>query len=165
MKKTINNFILTILFIFATSTAYTQIEITPQFGYQIGSKYNFYNGYVKLTGSEQYGITLDVDINGHGTQLELFWVYQDSEVRILDYFLSPYETFITNITANHFQIGAIQNFQDGDFRPFAGLSGGFTIFDPMIHFIAPAQNSHLDFQEGLNIFSQIESGSDFNHNY
>ncbi len=152
MKKTINNFILTILFIFATSTAYTQIEITPQFGYQIGSKYNFYNGYVKLTGSEQYGITLDVDINGHGTQLELFWVYQDSEVRILDYFLSPYETFITNITANHFQIGAIQNFQDGDFRPFAGLSGGFTIFDPDDSFYSSSTKFTLGFSGGIKYF-------------
>jgi len=38
-----------------TSTAFAQLEITPQSGYQIGSKYSYNGGYIKLTSSAQYG--------------------------------------------------------------------------------------------------------------
>jgi len=152
MKKTLRNFVLAMLFIGATTMTYAQIEITPQYGYQIGSKYNFYNGYIKLTDSAQYGITLDVDVNDQGTQVELFWVYQDSEVRVLDYFLYPFETTLTDVTANHFQFGVIQNFQDGDFRPFAGMSGGFTVFDPADSFYSSRTKFTLGFSGGIKYF-------------
>ena len=152
MKISIKNFVLALLLICATSTAFAQIEISPQFGYQVGSKYNFYNGYIKLTDSEQYGVKLDFDVNGQGTQAEIFWVYQDSEVRVLDYYLFPFETTLTNVTVNHFQFGVIQNFQDGDFRPFAGLSGGFTIFDPDDSFYSSRTKFTLGFSGGIKYF-------------
>ena len=127
------NFLTVILVAFITSSAFAQIEITPQAGYQIGSKYSYNGGYIKLKDSGQYGVTLNVDINDMGGQVEVMYAYQNAELRVQDYFIPEfhYETFITNVNTHHVQFGFIQNFNDDEaLRPFAGLSGGFTIFDP-----------------------------------
>jgi hypothetical protein len=107
-----------------------KIEITPQFGYQVGAKYNFYNGYLKLTDSEQYGVTLNFPINNYGLQADVFWVMQNAAVRIKDFYDFPRETELSKISVNHFQFGFIQVWQNQDLQPFAGLSGGFTVFSP-----------------------------------
>ena len=131
MKTLKINLIITILFVFITSSVFAQIEITPQAGYQIGSKYSYNGGYIKLTDSGQFGVTLDVDINDMGGQVEVMYAYQNAELRVQDYFFYPFETFITDVATHHVQFGFIQNFNDDEaLRPFAGLSGGFTIFDP-----------------------------------
>ena len=45
MKKYLT---ISLLFLITTFTINAQkIEITPQYGYQIGSKYSYYGGYIK----------------------------------------------------------------------------------------------------------------------
>ncbi len=119
------------LFLIFLGTSFAQkIEITPQFGYQVGAKYNFYNGYLKLTDSEQYGVTINLPINNYGLQADVFWVMQNADVRIKDRFEFIRETELSKISVNHFQFGFIQVWQNQDLQPFAGLSGGFTVFSP-----------------------------------
>ncbi len=131
MKKIKTNFVFAILLLFISSSAFAQLEITPQAGYQIGSKYSYNGGFIKLADSEQFGVTLNLDINDMGGQVEVMYAYQNAELRVQDFFFYPFETFITDVVAHHVQFGFIQNFnEDKALRPFAGLSGGFTIFDP-----------------------------------
>jgi len=128
MKKILLS--LSLFFIFLGTSVAQQIEITPQFGYQVGAKYNFYNGYLKLTDSEQYGVTLNFPINSYGLQADVFWAMQNAAVKIKDYYDFIRETELSKISVNHFQFGFIQVWQNQDLQPFAGLSGGFTVFSP-----------------------------------
>ncbi|MCF6307660.1 MAG: porin family protein [Flavobacteriaceae bacterium] len=131
MKLLKGNIIIAVVFMFIASSAVAQLEITPQAGYQIGSKYSYNGGFIKLADSEQFGVTIDFDINDMGGQIEVMYAYQNAELRVKDYFFYPFETFITDVTAHHVQFGFIQNFNEQEaLRPFAGLSAGFTIFDP-----------------------------------
>jgi len=124
--------------------SYAQVEITPQYGYQVGAKYNFYNGYVKMDASDQYGLTLNFDLNGYGLQAEAFWVMQNSVVSIRDYYDYPRETEISDLKVNHFQFGVINQWENGQLAPFFGMSAGFSIFDPSEY------NSSTKFTLGLS---------------
>ena len=131
MKKITKNLLFTVLGLFMAASAYAQIEITPQAGYQVGSKYSYYDGYMKLKASGHFGVTVDFDINPIGAQIEVFYAFQDADFNIKDYFVFPYETFITKVNVHHIQAGFIQNFNyDEPLRPFAGISAGVSVFNP-----------------------------------
>ena len=108
-----------------------QIEVTPQAGYQVGSKYSYYDGYMKLKSSGHFGVTVDFDVNPIGAQVELIYAFQNADLNFKDYYFFPYETYITQFNVHHIQAGFIQNFNyDESFRPFAGISAGVVVFDP-----------------------------------
>tara|TARA_B100000809_G_scaffold266804_1_gene331761 strand:- start:3370 stop:3990 length:621 start_codon:yes stop_codon:yes gene_type:complete len=131
MKTIIKNLLLTVLGLFISASTYAQIEITPQAGYQIGSKYSYYDGYMKLKASGHYGVTVDFDINPTGAQVEVMYAYQNPDLNVKDFFYYPFETHIATFNIHHIQAGFIQNFNyDEDLTPFAGISGGITIFEP-----------------------------------
>ncbi len=131
MKTLKKNLLFTFLGIFMAASTYAQIEITPQAGYQIGSKYNYYDGYMKLKASGHFGVTVDFDINPIGGQVEVIYAYQNADLNIKDYFYFPFETFITKFEVHHIQAGFIQNFNyDEALRPYAGMSAGISIFNP-----------------------------------
>jgi len=127
MKKTIGLSVTLLLVSFIVAAQ--SFEITPQYGYQIGSKYNYYSGYVKLSSSDQYGFTASID-TGNDIAVEFFLAQQNTDVRIKDRnFLQ--ETFLTDVTVNHYQLGAIYTFGDNDdFLPFFGMSLGWSTFNP-----------------------------------
>ena len=124
-----------ILFVIAialalTGTAYAQkVEITPQYGYQVGAKYNYYGGYLKLKSSDQYGLTFGINATDDVT-IEFMWAQQNSDVRIKDFQFAPQETELTDVVVNHYQIGAIHMFGYSEARPFIGLSAGWSTFNP-----------------------------------
>ncbi|OIQ41287.1 MAG: hypothetical protein BM563_00960 [Bacteroidetes bacterium MedPE-SWsnd-G1] len=128
MKKSIYLFIAG-LFLISFSVQAQKFEITPQYGYQVGAKYHYYGGYVKMTDSDQYGITLNMEISPD-VEAEFFWAQQNASIRTEDYQYFPIEVHITDIQANHFQLGAIHSFGYGDAKPFAGASLGWTSFNP-----------------------------------
>ena len=105
-----------------------KIEITPQYGYQVGSKYNYYLGYYKLKASDQFGVTVDCTV-GNDFQAEFSWIQQQTSVGVqnVEY---PVEQEVSDITVNHFQFGVIRTFGYSDLVPFAGLSLGWSTFDP-----------------------------------
>ena len=118
-----------LLFIVSFTVMAQSIEITPQYGYQIGSKYSYYGGYIKLSSSDQYGFTASIN-TGSDIEVEFFWVHQSTDVRIKDRdFLQ--ESFLTDVTVNHYQLGAIHTFGDrDDVLPFFGMSLGWSTFNP-----------------------------------
>jgi hypothetical protein len=150
MKKIVLSFSLFLLII---GNAFAQqVEITPQFGYQIGAKYNYYNGYLKLTDSEQYGLTLNFPMNNHGLQADVFWVMQNAAVRIKDRYDFPRETELSEVSVNHFQFGFIQVWQNQDVQPFAGLSAGFTVFSPEDSFYDSNTRFSIGMTGGIKYF-------------
>ena len=96
--------------------------------YQVGSKYNYYLGYYKLKASDQFGVTVDFTV-GNDFQAEFSWIQQQTSVGVqnVEY---PVEQEVSDITVNHFQFGVIRTFGYSDLVPFAGLSLGWSTFDP-----------------------------------
>ena len=118
-----------VLFLISFYANAQKFEITPQYGYQIGAKYYYYGGYVKMTDSDQFGVTVSMEVN-RDVEAEFFWVQQNASVRIQDYLYYPHETYLTEVTVNHFQLGAIHSFGYNDTKPFAGASLGWSTFSP-----------------------------------
>lgn len=127
MKKSIK--ITLALFIISFYTNAQKIEITPQYGYQVGSKYSYNGGYIKLPSSDQYGLTASLVVNSD-IDLEFTWTQQNTTVNIKDILFYPRETEVTDIKVNHYQFGAIHKFGDTKAIPFAGMSLGWTTFNP-----------------------------------
>jgi len=153
MKTLKTNFIFALLTVFITSTAFAQIEITPQAGYQIGSKYSYNGGYIKLRDSGQFGVTLDVDVSDYGAQVEIMYAFQNAELRAQDFVFYPFETFLTDVATHHVQFGFIQNFNyDEPLRPYAGLSAGFTIFNPNDSFYSSRTKFSFGITGGVKYF-------------
>ncbi len=126
-----NIFNLSILLILFSSSGHAQkIEITPQYGYQIGSKYNFYGGYIKLTDSDQYGFTVSIPVNSD-VQAEFFWVQQNAAVKVRDIIEYPESTELTEVRVNHYQFAAVHTFgYKNEVVPFFGMSAGWSTFNP-----------------------------------
>ena len=134
------------LTLFLTSESHAQkFEITPQYGYQVGSKWNYYGGYVKLKASDQYGVTANVSLSDN-IQGEFFWAQQNSSVAVKDVVLYPVEQEITDVTVDHFQLGVIHTFGYSDALPFVGLSAGWSTFNPD----EPEYNSTTSFSFGFS---------------
>ena len=130
MQTIKKNLLFTALALFMAVSTYAQIEITPQAGYQVGSKYNFYDGYMKLKASGSYGVTVDFDINPLGGQIEFMYAFQNADLNIKPNRFSS-EIFITKFNVHHLQVGFLQNFNDDeDLVPFGGMSVGMAIFSP-----------------------------------
>jgi len=127
MKKIL--FIFAVFFVLGNYSYAQKVEITPQYGYQVGAKYNYYGGYIKLKSSDQYGLTFGINATDD-ISVEFMWAQQNTDIRIKDFQFYPQETTLTDVVVNHYQIGAIHMFGYSDARPFAGLSAGWSSFNP-----------------------------------
>lgn len=147
-----NKIILSLLLIFIISFSYAQkFEITPQYGYQIGAKYSYYGGYIKLTDSDQYGFTVGAVVSDD-VVIEFMWAQQNAAVRIKDVILYPHETEITDVTVNHYQIGAIHTFGYNDAKPYFGMSAGWSTFNPDESIFSSNTKFTLGISGGLKYF-------------
>ena len=146
-----------ILFVLAISmaliqTSYAQkVEITPQYGYQVGAKYNYYGGYLKLKSSDQYGLTFGINATDDIT-VEFMWAQQNTDIRIKDFQFAPQETELTDVVVNHYQIGAIHMFGYSEARPFVGLSAGWSTFNPDLNAYDGTTTFTLGVSGGLKYF-------------
>ena len=123
MKKLL--FILTII---CTVNSFSQqIEITPQYGYQLGSKYSYNTGHIKITDSDQYGVT--VGLNIEDITMEFTWTQQNSAIKRKQANL-PTESHLTDVTINHYQFGVIYAVGDTPVIPFVGVSAGWVNSNP-----------------------------------
>jgi len=140
-----------IIILFSIDTYAQKVEITPQYGYQIGAKYNYYGGYLKLNSSDQYGLTFGVNASDDIT-VEFMWAQQNTGLRIKDYQFFPQETDLTDVVVNHYQIGAIHMFGYSDARPFVGLSAGWSTFNPEEKIYDDTTTFTLGLSGGLKYF-------------
>lgn len=115
-------------FLISFSANAQKFEVTAQGGYQFNGKWNYNGGYFKIPGSGVYGVTAGLNA-GNGVMVEFFWLQQNSELRNKDVIFNPIErTVLDDITVNHYQFGAVQNFGYDDLKPFIGGSLGWSVF-------------------------------------
>jgi len=143
--------IIVLIILFSIDTYAQKVEITPQYGYQIGAKYNYYGGYLKLKDSDQYGVTVGVNPNDD-ISVEFMWAQQNTSMSIKDYIRYPQETELSDIVVNHYQIGAIHMFGYSDARPYAGLSMGWSTFNPEEELFNSTTTFTMGISGGLKYF-------------
>ena len=147
-----NILLITVILLAVTHSIYAQkIEITPQYGYQLGAKYNYYGGYLKLKSSDQYGLTFGVNATDDIT-VEFMWAQQNTNIRIKDFQFAPQETDLTDVVVNHYQIGAMHMFGYSEARPFIGLSAGWSTFNPEMEIYNGTTTFTLGVSGGLKYF-------------
>jgi len=149
MKKIL--FITALFFVVGHYSYAQKVEITPQYGYQVGAKYNYYGGYLKLKSSDQYGLTFGINATDD-ISVEFMWAQQNTDIRIKDFQFYPQETKLTDVVVNHYQIGAIHMFGYSDARPFAGLSAGWSTFNPELDRYDGTTTFTLGISGGLKYF-------------
>ena len=115
--------------LFALPNFAQRLELTPQYGYQVGAKWNYYGGYVKLKSSDQFGLTASLNLNSE-VQAEFIWVQQNTSVSIRDVVYFPIEEAVSDMRVNHFQFGVTYKFGYDELVPFAGMSAGWASFNP-----------------------------------
>ena len=143
--------VLVIVMSISSSMHGQKVEITPQYGYQVGAKYNYYGGYLKLDSSDQYGLTFGINASDDVT-IEFMWAQQNTSLRIKDFQFYPRETELSDIVVNHYQIGAIHMFGYNEARPFVGLSAGWSTFNPDIDIYDGTTTFTLGLSGGLKYF-------------
>ena len=126
MKK-ISLSILTILLSF--SAIGQVIELTPSYGYQFGAKLGYGPNYLKMSSSDQFGITLGVETYS-GLMAEFSYINMSSELRIRDIIYSPFESKLSDLNVDWFLLGATRYFKDDKVKPFAGGGLGLVVVSP-----------------------------------
>lgn len=99
------------------------IEITPFGGYRFGGDFfELIAGRpVDTDGAPAIGATVDVPL-GDGLQIEGLFTHQDAHVELESVPFAPLRR--AKVSVDHFQGGALQEYQDGRVRPFAtGMLG------------------------------------------
>jgi hypothetical protein len=99
------------------------IEITPFGGYRFGGDFfELIAGRpVDTDGAPAIGAIVDVPL-GEGLQVEGLFTHQDAHVEMESGSFGPLRR--AKVTVDHFQGGALQEYQDGRIRPFAtGMLG------------------------------------------
>ena len=122
--------LLAAFFSFSGAQARPRMEITPFGGYMWGGSVSGWEGEIRIPGTGNWGIALNVDMRPE-TQLELCFSRQYSalEVRWYDYTQPREELF--DIAVEYYQIGALQKFRgSGDYGPYTVLTLGATRFAP-----------------------------------
>jgi len=114
------------LLLIFTNTIYSQIEITPTFGYSVNGKIKTLTGYLNVKGDITYGAILDVGI-GYGTFLELSYNRSTPTV-IVENFTGGTEVDRFESGIEHYQIGSLREFEidNEQVLPFAKFTVGGT---------------------------------------
>lgn len=104
-------------------------EITPSYGYQFGTKLSYGSNYVKMEDSGQFGINLGFELQ-IGMMLDLSYYNMNSEVRIRDVIVAPFEQRLADLNLDWFLVGATRYLQSGPLKPFVGGGLGLVIISP-----------------------------------
>lgn len=129
MKKLFISGIL-LIFAFSTNLNAQAIEITPSYGYQFGTRVDYFGGYVKAEPSGQWGIAAGAEIRKN-LVAKLSYVSMATEIRGRDFeFTENSEVRISDLQNDWFLVGAQQYFQDGKVRPFVGAGLGLVVVSP-----------------------------------
>lgn len=96
------------------------IEFSSLYGYQFGSRINYYGGYLKLDDGSSFGLGAGYN-TGSNYIIQLNYYRNTADVRFRDRILAPRETRITTSTIDWFSIGGTRTTGDG---PNYGFIGG-----------------------------------------
>jgi len=140
------------------------VEITPSYGYQFGSKLNYGSNYIKIDGSDQYGITIGFE-TFDDMMAEVSYFHQGTELRIRDVFFGPSENRLADLAMDWIMVGGTKYFPSGNMRPFVGGALGMVIFsesnEDTSFFNRPLDGSTkfaFSFKGGVNIMFSARVG-------
>ena len=105
------------------------IELTPSYGYQLGTKLNYGPNFLRFDDGDQLGIVLGFE-TADELMAEITYIRHSSVLSVRDVLLGPQEEFLADLTADWFQVGATRYFQDDTIKPFAGGGLGLAVFTP-----------------------------------
>lgn len=105
------------------------LEIYSTYGYMFGGYLRTYDGQINIGDDDNFKIGLNYTI-APGTQLEIHWMHQSSDVRITEYGgLFEYENQF-DLNTDYFQIGVLKELKPGPVRPFGKFTIGTAVFSP-----------------------------------
>ena len=124
------------LVIFLTLSAFVfqvqaqRMDLSVDYGYQLGTKLNYGSNYLKATDGGFFRGIAGFEV-GSGTMLELTYMKMNTELLIRDALISPTEDRLSDLSMDWIHLGSNRYFDvSSDFTPFFGLSAGVTIFTP-----------------------------------
>lgn len=105
------------------------IEITPSYGIQFGSKLNYGPNYIKIEDSDQFGLTVAYAMSSD-LMAEISYIHHGTELSIRDIALSSGTQRLSDLNADWFLIGASKYFKTDKVKPFAGGGLGLVFLAP-----------------------------------
>lgn len=121
--------VILVALLFPLSSFGQVIEIKPSYGYQFGAKIGYGRDYLKMEASDQFGITLGFEA-ASGLMAELTYINMSTELRIKDYFYSPFESRLSDLNVDWFLVGATKYLKTGKVKPFVGGGLGLVVVTP-----------------------------------
>ena len=121
--------LLSLLFAFFNGQSQT-IEITPSYGYQFGTKLNYGASYIKAESSDQYGISVAVEMDDD-FMVGVAYTRMSTELNIRDRLVNDgIEATLSDLNFDWILLEGTRYFQTGKARPFAGGGLGMVIVSP-----------------------------------
>lgn len=125
--------VLGLIFLFALvyKAEAQRVDISLDYGYQMGTKLNYgSSNYVKATDGGFFRGIVGFELASE-TMLELTYMKMNSDLLVRDFFISPSEERLADLSMDWIHLGSNRYFDTGgDITPFLGLSAGVTIFTP-----------------------------------
>ena len=133
------------LVLVSSNTVHAQLyEVSGLYGYQLGGKSFYSGGNLRMDDGAAYSANFGINVKT-GVTVELTYASMSSELFIQDNLFVPREAKISDIKAEWFHIGVLRSKNNGQARPYGGLSMGMTVFSP--------SNPNLEVVEDRNLKS------------
>ncbi|WP_020529444.1 outer membrane protein [Flexithrix dorotheae] len=138
------------------ASAQKRIELTPTYGYQFGGKANYVEGSIKLQDAANYGGILSVEAD-YGVLAELSYSYMETRGNFIPYRgnIDPRQF---DLNVQYFQLGAVKELMEDDFRPFGLFSLGATYFNPKNNDIEDVWRFSITLGGGIKYFISEKIG-------
>ncbi len=125
MKKQISLLVFTALFCWVVGAQ--TYEITPSYGYQFGTRFDYGLGYLKAQPSGQWGLAFGAEVQP-GLVVKLSYVGMSTEGTIRDIDINNgNETRFTDLQNDWFLLGVQRYLKDGKVKPFVGGGLGLVV--------------------------------------
>ncbi|MCY1721933.1 hypothetical protein OU798_16385 [Prolixibacteraceae bacterium Z1-6] len=152
-----------LILLFGSSSFAQGVELTPVFGYSFAGRVNNYGRYFDVRDNAIYGGILSVEVD-HLSYVELSYQRSDTEG------YTRYDNI--DMAVEHYQVGALREFQEGMIVPFAKVSLGTSRYvqksqgDERVWFfsggIGIGAKVFLNDRIGLRFFSNLMMPLEFN---
>ena len=108
----------------------SQVEIVPFTGYMFGGSENIYEGKLKISDGQNYGISILKPIQ-NGMDIEMNYTRMESKLSFSPYVGFGYQNRETYLGTNYFQLGVLKKLKPDTDKviPFGSFSLGATWFD------------------------------------
>lgn len=121
--------LVTCLFLLIPSLKSQNIEFTGLYGYQFGTKIDYFGGYIKVKEGSGYNASIGYN-TGSNFIFQVNYYRNTAEVRLRDITFAPFETKIANTNLDWISIGSVRTTNDGPVYGFIGGGLGVLISTP-----------------------------------